>query len=190
MKTKMKILLTALLVVSFGSYAKSQGGIYMNLSDYEHNKLTYETACAKGGKIHLHDFFWNMATITVADNGKKHTLKKDELYGYKDCNNEVFRFYNNMEYRIAEAGYIYIYVQKENTAQNKDNKVVNVYYFSTKPDGEIYSLTLNNLKKAYKDNDSFSDLIDKFFNANDVCAYDEGHNTFKVNYVYSKTIKK
>jgi len=185
----MKILLTALLVISFGSYAKSQGGIYMNLSDYKSNKLTYEIACTNGGKIHLHDFFWNMASVTVVDAGKKYTLKKDELYGYKDCNDEVYRFYNNMEYRIAEAGNIYIYAQKENTAQNKNNKVVNVYYFSTRPDGEILRLTLSNLKKAYKDNDSFSDLIDKFFNANDVTEYDEVHNTFKVNYVFSKTTK-
>jgi hypothetical protein len=130
-----------------------------------------------------------MATITVVNSNKKYTLKKDELYGYKDCNNDVYRFYDNMEYRIAEAGNIYIYVRKENTAENKNNKVVNVYYFSAMADGEILSLTLSNLKKAYKDNESFSDLLDKFFNANDVCEYDEVHNTFKVNYVFSKTIK-
>ena len=189
MKTKMKILLTALLVLSMNSYAKSQGGIYKTLSDFRDNKLSYETGCNKNGKIHLHDFFWNMATIQVVDEGKKYTLKKDELYGYRDCNDDVYRFYKNMEYRIAEAGNVYIYVQKENTAQNKNNKVVNVYYFSTKADGEILPLTLSNLKKAYKDNDSFSDLLDKFFNANDVCEYDEVHNTFKVNYVFSKTKK-
>ena len=188
MKNKMKILLTALLVMSLNSYAKSQSGIYMNLTDYRNNKLTYEIGCTSGEKIHIHDFFWNMATIKVVDDGKKYTLKKGELYGFRDCNNDVYRFYNNMEYLIAEAGNIYIYLRKENTAQNKNNKVVNVYYFSGTPDGEILPLTLGNLKKVYKSNDKFTDLLDKFFNAGDVSAYDEVHNTYKVNYVFSKTI--
>ena len=182
----MKIITTVLLIVSSISYAKSQGGIYMSLADYEHNKLSYEASNSKSCKIHLHDFFWNMSTVTVTENGKKYTLKKDALYGYKDCKNEVYRFYDNMEYRIAEAGHIYIYVQKESTAQNKNNEVINKYYFSTKPDGEILPLTISNLKKAYKDNDSFCDLIDKFFSENNVCAYDEVHSTFKVNYIFSK----
>ena len=188
MKTKMKILLTTLLVLSLNSYAKSQSGIYMNLSDYKNNKLTYEIGCAKGEKIHVHDFFWNMTTIKVVDDGKKYTLKKDELYGYKDCNNIVYRFYNNLEYRIAETSSIYIYVRKENIAQNKNNKVVDVYYFSSTPDGEILPLTLGNLKGSYKSNDKFLDLLDKFFNASNVCAYDDLHKTFKVNYVFSKTL--
>ena len=186
---KTKILLAVLLAMSFGSYAKSQSGIYMNLSDYKNNKLTYEIACSKGEKIHLHDFFWNMSTISVIDDGKKHTLKKDEIYGYRDCNNEVYRFYQNMEYRIAETGNIFIYGRKENTAENKNNKVVNLYYFSTTADGDILPLTLNNLKQVYKGNDAFQDLLDKFFSSSDVCEYDNAHNTYKVNYVFSKTIK-
>ncbi len=186
----MKILLTALLIMSLNSYAKSQSGIYMNIADYRNNKLTYEIGCAKGEKIHIHDFFWNMATIKVVDDGKKYTLKKDELYGFRDCNNDVYRFYNNMEYLIAEAGNVYIYLRKENTAQNKNNKVVNVYYFSATPNGEILSLTLGNLKKAFKDNDKLTDLLDKFFNAGDVCAFDQVHNTFKVNYVFFKNNKQ
>ena len=189
MKNKKQILILLLLVLSLDTDGRSNG-IYKTFSDYKNNTLTYESECPKGKtKIHIHDFFWNMATIKVVGDGKKYTLKKDELYGYRDCNNNVYRFYNNMEYRITEAGNIYIYIQKENTAQNKNNKVVDVYYFSKGPDGEILSLTLDNLKKAYKSNDIFLDLLDKFFSAGDVCVYDAVHSTFKVNYVFSKTIK-
>ena len=185
---KTKILLTMLLMISLNSYAKSQSGIYMNLSDYKNNKLTYETGCTRGEKIHVHDFFWNVSTVKVVGDGRKYTLKKDKLYAYKDCNNDVYRFYDNMEYRIAETSGIYVYVRKENTAQNKNNKVINVYYFSSTPDGEILLLNMRNLKKAFSNNEKFLDLLDKFFNAGNVCAYDDLHKTFKVNYVFSKML--
>ena len=187
MKTKIKILIL-LLTLSLGAYAKSQSGIYMNVADYQNNKLTYETGCVKGS-VHLHDFFWNMTTIKVVNDGKKYILKKDDVYGYRDCNNDVYRFYNNLEYRIAEAGNIYIYVRRESIAQNKNNTLVNVYYFSTTPGGAILPLTVRDLKNAYNDNSDFIDLIDKFFGGADVRAYDDVHNTFKINYLFSKTLK-
>ncbi len=180
--------MVALLAISLNAYAKSESGIYMNVADFKNSKLTYDISCTNGDKIHVHDFFWNMSTIRVVDDGKKCTLKKSDLYGYRDCNNDVYRFYNNMEYRIAETGNIYIYVQKESTAQNKNNKVIDVYYFSATPDGDILPLTIRNLKKAYKDNDRFLDMLDKFFGGGDVRAYDDQHKTFKVNYLFSKTL--
>lgn len=188
MKKKFGIIIY-LLALSFGSFAKSECGIYVNVSDYQKNKLTNESVCAKGNSIHIHDFFWNMPKITVIQDGKKYTYKKSDLYGFKDCKNDVYRFYNNTEYRIAEAGPIYIYVQEKNIAQSKGYKVINAYYFSTAADGEIIPLTRGNLKSVYKTNDKFRDLLDQFFSANDVQVYDNQHNTFKVNYVYSKTIK-
>ena len=48
----------------------------MNLSDYQHNKLAYESDCSKK-TIHIHDFFWNMPKIRVSDNGKKIAFKKE-----------------------------------------------------------------------------------------------------------------
>ena len=183
---KTKILITILSVLSLNSFAKGQSGIYMNTSDYQSNKLTHESECVK---IHVHDFFWNMPGINVVADGKKYAYKKSELYGYRDCRNEVYRFYNNTEYRIEEAGNIYVYVQERNIARSKGYIVVNEYYFSVAADGKILPLTLANLKEVYKGNSQFCDLLDQFFSNGDVRAYDKEHKTFKVNYVYSKTIK-
>jgi hypothetical protein len=193
MNNKLKIILTVLLVLSFSSYAKSPSGIYMTISDYKNNRLTCESECVdqpQHKNIHIHDFFWNMPNIRVKCDGKKLTYKKSQLYGFRDCKNNVYRFYDNTEYRIAEAGNIYIYVQEKNIAQSKGYKVVNAYFFSTTADSEIIPLTLSNLKKAYKNNDKFHDLLDQYFNAGGVCVYDTQHNTFKINYVYSKTINR
>src|ERR1035437_2356215 len=104
MKTKLQIIITAIMILSTGFYAKSQSGIYMNLSDYKNNKLTYEMECAKqkhNQNIHLHDFFGHMPTITVNYDGKKYTLKKNEVYGFRDCDNEVYRFFRNEVYHIV-----------------------------------------------------------------------------------------
>lgn len=192
MNNKLEIILTFLLVLSFGSFAKSQTGIYLNLSDFKNNKLSCESECIlqrQPHAIHVHDFFWNMPNINVRCDGKKLTYKKSNLYGFRDCNNNVYRFYKNTEYRIAEAGNIYIYVQEKNIAQSKGYKVVNAYYFSTTPDGEIMPLTFCNLKNAYKNNEKFEELLDQYFSADGVHTYDKRHNTFKINYVFTKTLK-
>lgn len=189
MKNKLKIILTVMVALSLSSYAKSQSGIYMSLSDYKNNKLSCESACENGTKIRVHDFFGAMPKIKVINDGKKYTYKKNEVYGYRDCKNEVFRFYNNTEYRIEEAGPIFIYVQERNIAQSKGYKVVNAYFFSTGADGDILPLTRSNLKNAYKSNEHFCDLVDQYFGVDELNTYDSQHKTFKVNYVYSKTIK-
>ena len=188
MKHKHQILTLLLLIGSFSGYGRSNG-IYKSYSDYKNDKLTYESGCTKGKtKIRVHDFFWNMPTIKVVYDGQKYAYKKVDLYGYKDCKNEVYRFYNNTEYRIAEAGNIYIYVQQNNVPEGKGYKLVNTYYFSTAPDNEIMPLTYYNLRTAYHSNDQFLDLLDQFFSNGDVSKYDDLHKTFKVNYVYSKTV--
>jgi hypothetical protein len=187
MKKKLNIILTVLVAMSLSAYAKTSAGIYLNLSDYRNNKLSCESE--KGTHIHIRDFFWNMSTIRVVNDGKKITYRKSELYGYRDGKDDVYRFYHNTEYRIAEAGNIYIYVQEKNIAQSKGYKVVNKYYFSTGADSEILPLTINNLKYAYKGNDKFCDLADQFFSRDDAFVYDQQDNTFKANYVYSKAIQ-
>ena len=188
MKRKLKILILMSLMVSANSYAKIVSGIYMSAADYKSGKLTYDSDNARSKtRIYIHDFFWNMPGVKIISDGKKYAYKKSELYGFRDQNNNVYRFYDNTKYRIAEAGKIYIYVQERNIAQSKGYKVVNAYYFSTTPNGNI--LPVSNLKNVYRSNDTFCDLLDQYFGSVDVAAYDVKHATFRVNYVYSKSIK-
>ena len=190
MKNKTKIISTVLLIISLSTYAKSQSGIYKTAADFRNDILTNKNACSGRKTIHVHDFFWNMPTVKVEENGKKYTYLKSELYGYRNCKNEVFRFYNNTEYQIAEAGNIYVYTQQKNITQSKGFIVVNAYYFSTSSDGEIVQLTMDNLKKAFRNNDKFLLALDQYLNEGDVQEYDQVHNTFKINYLYSKSINK
>jgi len=192
MKKKLQIILTGLMVLSYGLSAKSESGIYMSTADFKNNKLTFESGCARGKhslSIHLHDFFWNMPYITITEGGKKNVLKKSDVYGFRDCDNEVYRFYKNTEYRIAEAGNIYVYTQERNIAQSKGYKVINDYFFSVSASSEILPLTICNLKNAYSGNDKFLDLLDQYFGGSEVNEYDNRHKTFKINYVFAKSMK-
>ena len=193
MKTTLQIIITTAMILSACFYAKGQSGIYMNLPDYKNNKLSYESDCnTEKSKIRLHDFFYNAPTITVIQGSKKYIFKKNNVYGFRDCDKEVYRFFKNEAFRIAEAGdiYVYIYTQTQNITQSKGYKVVNVYYFSVTLDGNIIPLNMNNLKNAYRDNDKFLDMLDTHFGASAVNEYDQIHKAYKINYLYKKSIKQ
>jgi len=189
MKKRIKIALTSvcLLAITLNSYAKGQGGIYMNVTDYRNNTLTYEAGCQQKFKIHLHDFFGNTSSFTISEEGNKHTLQKKEVYGYRDCNGDIYRFYSNAAYKIVDAGNIYIYTQERNVTQTKGFKVVNDYFFSTSPDGIIFNLSIDNLVNAYKGNEKFLDRLENF--NDDVTAYEARHKMFKINYLYLRSQK-
>jgi len=171
---------------AFSCYAKSQTGIYMTASDYKQNHLSYEM---DSSKICLNHSVWDMPYITVKEHGKKRKFKKSEIYAYVDHGKEVYRFYKNEEYLIAEAGNINIYLQVERISQGKGYEVKMHYFFSTTPEGQLIPLTIGNLKNAYHSNERFIDLIDQFLNNGNVATYDKAHGTFKVNYVYAKALK-
>ncbi len=184
-KTWQILALSCLIIVSSNANAKSQVGVYMTAADFVNKKLSYEAA----SKIHLNNSVWEMPYITVTDHGNKLKLEKNKIYGYADGGNKVYRFYNNAEYLIAEAGKIIIYIQVEHIAQSKGYKVKKNFYFSTSVNAAIFPLNLDNLKNAYRSNEKFLELLDQFFNNGDVATYDNIHSTYKVNYVYAKALK-
>jgi hypothetical protein len=192
MKKKINSIVALLLFLTVSFNAKGQTGLYMSAADCQQNKLTYEHTCNKGkGRqvVHLHGFFSDAANVTVNIDGNKYRIPKREIYGFRNCKGETYRFYKNAEYLIEEAGKIFIYSKTENIAQSKGFKVVNYYYFSTSPDAPILSLTYGNLRNSYHNNDRFLDLLDQYFATGEVTAYDNIHKTFKVNYVYKKALQ-
>ena len=185
MKKSLIILtLTALIGISLSANARMQKGIYLTAEDFRNKKLSYE----KDSKIRLNNSVWTMPYITVVDNGKKLNLEKKEVFGYEDHDNKTYRFYRNDVYQIIETAGIIIYVQAERIPQSKGTWVKKNFYFSTTVSSEIFPLTLCNLKNAYRNNEKFIDMLDQFFRDGNVTAYDATHNTYKVSYVFSKTL--
>ncbi len=176
------------LLLTNGLFAKNQSGIYATPSDFMSNKLTYETDCKATGtntRLHLHDFFWNNKTIGIGidSNGKKVTLKKNGVYGYKNCNNESFRFYNNSEYQIIDNGGVFTYKQQVLVQKGKAYVKEPNYYFSTSATSAILPLTFTNLVEAYQANPKFIELLEARFGSNNI-------NASKLNELYKEAMTK
>jgi hypothetical protein len=108
-KTLKLIALSCIVVLSLSSFAKDQAGVYMTANDFVNKKITYGTDC----KVHPNNSVANLPYITVTDHGRKHKLEKNKIFGYVDCNNKAYRFYQNEEFLIAEGGNVIIYIQPE-----------------------------------------------------------------------------
>ena len=197
MSTLKQMLIVGLLILaSFNLFAQTKkkettlAGVYLTLADFQKGKLTYDIDCStEKQKIKLHDFF-SKPYIDVYYKGEKHTLQKKVVYGYRDCNSNIFRFFDNQEYQLAESGDINLYFLQEATPSAKSFKMVNVYYFSASPTGEIKPLTVENLKYAFPNNHKFHDALDETFKGEiAVSDYDTFHKTYKVNHVYQMSQK-
>lgn len=189
MKSKKMIITMASLLLNSLMGLSQTSGFYKNAADYRNQKLTYEADCSGKQKVKLHEFF-NKPYITVVQGTDKYTVQKNEVYGFKDCNGAVYRFYNNKEYQILEPGHIFIYMTQESQSQGRDYKVVKNYFFSVAPDGAITELSVDNLKNAFPQNHKFHDLLDGGIkNADDLSAYDKFRKMYKVNDLYQTSLK-
>ncbi len=192
------LFIVLLLIVYQASKAQDSmvtSGIYLTIEDYKNNKIIEEASCRKGQEEEFkkHDFF-QRESFEVIYKGKRKTYLKSSIFAYRDCNNKVWRFYNNKEYEILEVKAICIYKLSKVVMNGITVEKDPVYYFSKGLSGEVKQLSLANLKTAYSDNAKFCDDIDKEFKDDytdkAIHAYDFAHKMYKVNYIIEETKKK
>ena len=188
MKKNLQAFVFVMIVFIGAAEAKNPCGIYKTCSDFKNNQLCMSDSQSKKSTVRVHEFFWNMPTISIICGGRKEIYRKNELFGFRDCNGDAYRFYKNLEYRIADTGKIYVYTRQENVAQGKVYKLVNTYYFSTAPDGEIIPLNIANLKNAFSSNRQFLDLLDQYCGSGNVTGDDAQHKMYKVNDLYTQAM--
>jgi hypothetical protein len=167
-------------------------GLYMTAADFHQQKITYPVDCSDGSnKLRVNNFFESTSGVVVS-NGVKHRFYKVNVYGYKNCKSENYRFDYKTAYRIIDTAGFFIYyrsIQAE-PAKGKGLVKTDAYFFSVHPDSTIQPLTLNNLKKAYPGNHSFHYALDAQFRSDkDLLAYDPYQKTYKVKYLYEKSLK-
>ncbi|HXU27086.1 MAG TPA: hypothetical protein VN698_07630 [Bacteroidia bacterium] len=191
----MKTIYTLLLLPFFVFAQKKPAqiitsGVFITKEDFKNNRLTEETDCQNDKEtFKKHDFF-SKAEFTVTHKGKKKTYLKKDIYAYRDCENVVWRFYQNKEYEIMETNNIYIYAIRKLVVNGETIERDPVYYFSKGPLGDIKKLSVPNLKLEFANNQTFHNLLDAEFKApNVVEMYDAAHKTYEVNYLYKQAIK-
>jgi hypothetical protein len=194
----MKPIYTLLFFMFFAFSQKSiaqkntavNSGVYISKDDFINNKLTQEADCQDDKEIFKKHNFFMKAEFSIINKGKKITYLKKDIYAYRDCENTVWRFYNNQEYEIMETKAIYIYAIRKIVLVGENIERDPIYYFSHGATGNIEKLTIANLKEAFKQNKPFGNLLDGTLNAeNTIEAYDSTHKMYEVNYLYKQSVK-
>jgi hypothetical protein len=157
-------------------------GIYLSSADFTDGRLTAEGHCGSvDHKLELHDVL-NKSYIHVTHGAAKQRYEKNDLFGFRACDGNDYRFVSNREYRILEAREFYIYEHEAYVSVGKSRHIVKEYSFSVGRDGKVIPLTLENLKRAFPDNHAFHDSLDQTFGGGqDLTQYDQFHKMFKVN---------
>lgn len=185
-------ILISQVIMAQDSIVKS--GIYVTLDDFKNNHLIEESACTKDhGEFKKHDMF-NRDHFDVIIKGVKKTFKKSSIYAYRDCNNKLWRFYDNREFELIEQKNICIYKISKVVMNGLTIEKDPIYYFSKGLSGEIKELSIDNIKKAYSNNKTFCNLIDSEFSNDDlnraIHRYDFTNKMYRVNYLLIQSESK
>ncbi|MGN8068419.1 hypothetical protein [Mucilaginibacter sp. SG564] len=90
------------------------------------------------------------------------------------------------DFKILERGAIIIYERQRPGDKLNLFKPILTHYFSIKGSDKVYLLTLENLKKIYKNGRAFEILDTRFRTDNDLLDYDTIHQQYSINYYLSK----
>jgi len=166
-------------------------GIYITGEELINGRASFIVDCnSRANKIRLNDFF-NKPYVTVKRNDSTYKFFKKYIYGFRKCNNQVYRFNNKKELLLLNFGeeiLIYHDILPGRTSAGRTN--VTNYYFSAGINSPVQTLTMKNLKNAFPQNKEFHSLIDKNFKYNtDLANYDNINNIYEINWLLKQTIK-
>ena len=190
---KLKLLFTImLLIISCNLFSQKERvrGIYITSDDFVKGNLSFDNNCnIKNTRIRLNDFF-SKKYITVKKGDSSLTLLKNDIFGYINCRNEVFRFKGKIELFLLNAGeQILIYKHIVSKPPTGRTNVTN-YYFRLGVYSPVQKHTISNLKNIFPANSIFKNFIDKNFRYNtDLAEFDKVNKMYKVNLLLSESVK-
>jgi len=167
---------------------KDSSGIYKTAADFNAKKLSLAINCkTETHKIKINDIF-SQDHITVVHDGKSYDFKKSDIYGYKLCNGETFRFSGNKDYLVMNPNETIQLYKVEEMQKKATTPKVYSYYFSKNVSSPLQDLTKANLKAAFPTNHKFHDELDANFKGDsELTAYDSFHKMYKVNHILMMT---
>ncbi len=191
-----KYLISAVLIcISFAfafhaSAQKDSSGIYKTAGNFSAKKLSLAINCkTETHKIKINDIF-SQDHITVVHEGKSYDFKKSDIYGYKLCNGETFRFSGNKDYLVMNPNEVILLYKMEVMQTKAQAPKAYYYYFSSDAASPLQDLTKANLKAAFPTNHKFHDELDANFKSDsELTAYDSFHKMYKVNHILMMTTK-
>jgi hypothetical protein len=184
MKNSIKVLLSMVTISLYGMSLRAQNantGIYLTEQDYRSNKLSY--VLKDHDKLRLNEFL-DGKNVSLTYRGKKVTLSKNEIFGYK-LNNQDFRFYQNEAYSILDTAGFLLYSREKFTQSVKGHKREVVYFYSVNTLQPIIALAIQNLWNSFPGQTDFRYSIQSNFSKDaDLITYDKLSNQYKIKYLF------
>lgn len=164
-------------------------GLYKTLNEFTAKKLSFEIDCKNETHKIKVDKLFGQSKVDIIHDGKKYSYEKKDVYGFRDCNNTDFRFFNNNEYQILDGEFFYLYSYHVYVSNGKTMVQKPAFFISKEAGSVILPLTLENLKNFFPGNHKFHDMLDVAFKAeNDLSAFDAYHKMYKIKHLYKQSL--
>ena len=143
----MKALILCLLLIPGLAYAQQDSsGVYLSSLHFQHHKLTYASDCQTQKHTIKFARFSIKNHIKVIHNDSTYRLLKNEVFGYRDCKGNSFRFIGCKSYTILNpSGYILLY----RFGVPNHHEEIAEYRFSRGADGPIMELSKYPSRKVH-----------------------------------------
>ena len=165
-------------------------GVYRSSLDFISGKLSYSIDCSgRKNRIKLNDLFFN-PFISIHLNDSSFNIPRKTLFGYKTCNDQIYRFMGNTELLLLNPREE-ISIYKFSNPKISEGAKINVTnkYFSMPGDSSLQKLTIANLKRAFMGNNRFQTLIDLNFKYNmELGTYDAENHIYKINFLLRQSV--
>lgn len=169
---------------------ETKQGIYLTASDFKNNKLSFTSIVGQKYKIRLNEF-WNNPCVKIIIGDSTYKVKKDSIFGYRDKDTIVHRFYGGNTYTLLNPNETILLYSKTTFNAYKTSQTIVNYYFSKAANTEVIPLTKWNLKHAFPIDSIFHELLDMEFNSDsNLIFYDSFYKMYKLNrlFQFSKQI--
>lgn len=163
---------------------ETKEGIYLTASDFINHKISFTPIEGQKYKIRLNEF-WNNPFIKIIIGDSTYKIKKDSIFGYRDKDTIVHRFYDGNTYTVLNPNETILLYSKTTFSAFKTSQTIVNYYFSKAANTEVIPLTKWNLKHAFPTDSIFHELLDMEFSSDsNLIFYDSFYKIYKINRLF------
>jgi len=143
---------------------KNNEGLYLTAQDFENGKISYQSQPQKKYKLRIHENNSNKP-IQIHTGDSVYVFCKDSVFGYRDNNQQAYRIFKGLIYKIEFNASNFILYRREGLGGFKGTQLIVHYFFSVGASNNLFRLSKNNLKVAHNNQSEFADRIDLHFNS-------------------------
>lgn len=161
--------------------AQGVTGVFLTDKDLMEDKLSYSSQKACGCKIKIRSNFSGKKIKITCGNAISY-LNKDSVYGYKDKEGKMHRFYKGMTYTLINKNEEIRFYTIQLSNPTKYQAATLSYFFSRTLSSAIYPLKIDNILTEFSDNIDFCKMIElRYKTDSELTEFDSYHKKYKLN---------